>query len=126
MLCCVFSAAAQKAMEVHQTRYQVRAGEAAQIVAPQDTLDFLAKAATRKVAITGGDTAATSGGLTAAPNLAGDQVLIGASLRTKPGEYTVNLSATSAAGEQRQATLTVEVTPRFPCPPTPHGRQWCS
>jgi uncharacterized protein (TIGR03437 family) len=103
-------------MDVRQTRYEVRAGEAVQIVAPQETLDFLANAKSRQVEILTGDTAVAGGGLVAAPNRAADRILLGASLRTKPGEYTVRLSATSAAGEQRQTTLAVEVQPRVSVP----------
>lgn len=103
-------------MDVRQTRYEVRAGEAVQIVAPQETLDFLKNAASRHVEIAAGDTEVAGGGLVAAPNRAGDQILLGASLRMRPGEYTVRLSAASAAGEQRQTTLTVEVRPRVSVP----------
>ena len=116
MACCILPAAGQRAMDVRQTRYEVRAGEAVQIVAPQETLDFLANAKSRQVEILTGDTAVAGGGLVAAPNRAADQILLGASLRTKPGEYTVRLSATSAAGEQRQTTLAVEVQPRVSVP----------
>jgi uncharacterized protein (TIGR03437 family) len=103
-------------MDVRQTRYEVRAGEAVQIVAPQETVDFVANAKSRHVEIVTGDTAVASGGLVAGPNRAGDQILLGASLRTKPGEYTVRLSATNAAGEQRQTGLAVEVQPRVSVP----------
>ena len=57
-------------------------------------------------------------GLVAAPNRAGNQIMLAASLRTKPGEYTATLSATSATGEQQQATLTVVVKPRQTVPST--------
>jgi uncharacterized protein (TIGR03437 family) len=103
-------------MDVRQTRYEVRAGEAVQMVAPQETLDFLANARSRHVEIVTGDTALAGGGLVAAPNRGGNQILLGASLRVKPGEYTVKLSATSATGEQRQTTLAVEVQPRVSVP----------
>ena len=116
MACGILPAAGQIAMDVRQTRYVVGAGEAVQIVAPRETVDFLANARSRRVEIVAGDTAVASGGLVAAPNRAGDQILLGASLRVKPGEYTVRLSATSAAGEQRQTTLAVEVQPRVSVP----------
>ncbi len=116
MACAVLPAAGQIAMDVRQTRYLVRAGEAVQIVASRETVEFLAKAKSRHVEIAIGDTAVAGGGLVAAPNRAGDQILLGASLRVKPGEYTVKLSATSAAGEQRQTILTVEVQPRVSVP----------
>ena len=101
---------------MRQTRYEVRAGEAVQIVAPQETLDFLANAKSRHIEIVTGEPAAAGGGLVTGPNRAGDQILLGASLRTKPGEYTVKLTATSAAGEERQSTLAVEVQPRASVP----------
>ena len=116
MACGILPAAGQIAMDVRQTRYVVRAGEAIQIVAPQETLDFLANATSRHVEIATGDTAVAGGGLVAAPNRAGDQILLGASLRVNPGEYMVRLSATSAAGEQRQTILAVEVQPRVSVP----------
>ncbi len=87
-VCCAFSA-------VGQTRYELRAGEAIPMAAPQETLDFLLHAKSRNIEIAGG-------GLVAGPNRAGDRIMLGASLRMKPGEYTVKLSATSAAGEERQ------------------------
>src|ERR1035441_9996504 len=114
MVCCAFSAAGQRAMEVHETRYEVRAGEAVPIRAPQETLDFLANARSRRVDIVTPEAPAApvSGGrLVAAPNRAGGQILLGASLRTTPGEYAVKLSATNAAGEERQTTLSVRVLP---------------
>ena len=98
-------------MALHQTHYQVRAGEPVPIGAPQDTLDFLLSAKSR-VEITG----AGANGLIIGPSEAHDQILLAASLRTKPGEYTVKVSATSAAGEERSATLTVTVSPRQAVP----------
>ena len=103
-------------MDVRQTQYEVRAGETVQIVAPRETLDFLANAKSRHVEIVTGDTAVAGGGLVAAPDRAGGQILLGASLRVNPGEYMVRLSATSAAGEQRQTILAVEVQPRVSVP----------
>ena len=103
-------------MAVHETSYVLRAGEAIAIQAPQDTLDFLANARSRHVDIVTPDTPVSAGRLVAAPNRAGDQILLGASLRTKPGEYTVKLSATDAAGEQRQTSLAVTVLPLVTVP----------
>src|ERR1035438_6471669 len=116
MLCCAFPAAGQRAMAVHETRYVVRAGEAVAIQAPQETLDFLANARSRQVDIVTPDAPVSAGRLVAAPNRAGDQVLLGASLRMSPGEYTVKLSAASAAGEQRQTALAVTVLPLVTVP----------
>lgn len=109
-----------------QSRYELRAGEAIPIAAAQETLDFLIGANRRDVGIVTGapvtgtsavtNTSATNSGLVASPNRAGNQILLGASLRMKPGEYTVNLSATGATGIQRQSTLTVVVKPRVTVP----------
>jgi uncharacterized protein (TIGR03437 family) len=111
-------------VNVTQTRYELRAGEAIPIVAPQATVDFLAHSKTRQVAVVSSGTSGTalSGGLVVAPNRTGDQILLGASLRMKPGEYTVNLSASNAAGATgaaaapSQTTLTVVVKPRVTVP----------
>jgi uncharacterized protein (TIGR03437 family) len=102
-------------MEMRQVRYELRSGQAVQIAAPPETLDFLANATRRHVEILSGDTT-VPGGLVAGPNQAGDQILLGASLRMKPGEYTVKLSAANAAGEERQAALAVLVRPRVTVP----------
>ena len=116
MFCCVFSATGQQAadpgqlaMEAPQARYVLRAGEAVPLRTPQETFDFLAHAAARRVAIVTPDVSVSAGRLVAAPNRAGDQILLGASLRTPPGEYTVTLTATSTTGEQRQTSLAVTV-----------------
>lgn len=115
MACSVLAAAGSRALEVGATRYELRAGEAVQIAAPPETLGFLASATRRQVEIVSGDTT-VPGGLVAGPNRAGDQILLGASLRMNPGEYTVKLSAANAAGEERQTTLAVVVKPRVTVP----------
>jgi len=116
VVCCIRPAAGQTPIDTRQTSYQLRAGETVPLVAAQESVDFLTKASSRQVRIVSGDTGVASGGLVAAPNRAGDQILLGASLRTKPGEYTVNLSATGAAGGRRQTTLKVTVEPRVSVP----------
>src|ERR1022692_2899115 len=116
MLCCAFPAVGQRAMAVHETRYVLRAGEAVAIRAPQETFDFLANARSRRVDIVTPAASIPAGRLVAAPNRAGDQILLGASLRMNPGEYTVKLSATSVAGEERQTTLAVTVLSMPPVP----------
>jgi uncharacterized protein (TIGR03437 family) len=103
-------------MSVWQTRYELQAGETVPISAPQDTLTFLSKAKNRRIDLATRATGASSSGLAAGPNRAGDQILLAASLRVDPGEYTVTLSATSAAGEQRQTSLSVVVKPRTTVP----------
>ena len=49
---------------------------------------------------------------------AGDQILLAASPRAKPGEYTVTLSAASETGEERQTTLNVVVEAQVTVPPS--------
>jgi hypothetical protein len=46
-----------------------------------------------------------------APNVSGDQVLLGVPLTTKPGDYSVGISFVNEAGEERTATLQVTVEP---------------
>ena len=100
-------------MEMGQSSYEVRAGEAIPLAAPPETLHFLAQAKSRRVEIVRGEAAA---GLVAGPNRTGDQILLGAPLHMSAGQYTAVLSATSAAGEQRQATLAVRVLPAVTVP----------
>ena len=94
-------------MALVESRYEVRAGESAPIAAPAETLDFLLHAKTRRVSVEG---------LVVGPSYAGDQILLAPSPLAKPGEYTVTLSATSAAGEERQTTLAVVVKPQASVP----------
>src|ERR1039458_1700839 len=118
MLGCAFPAVGQRAMAVHETRYVLRAGEAVAMRAPQETLDFLANARSRHVDIVTPEAPVSAGRLVAAPNRAGDQILLGASLRTNPGEYTVKLSAASVAGEERHTTLAGTGLPLVTVPAT--------
>ncbi len=99
-------------MTLLKTRYEIRIGEPASILAPQETLNFLARAKTRQLAIEGQGAA----GLVVAPNQTQDGVLLAPSSKATPGEYTVTLSATGETGEQRQTTLDVVVQPRASVP----------
>lgn len=101
-----------KPMTLRQSRYVVRLGEPSTISASQETLDFLAQASKRTVSLTGG---AQATGLVVAPNRAG-RMVVAASSRATPGEYTVTVSATSSTGEERQAPMTVVVQPRVTVP----------
>ncbi len=98
-------------MELQQTKYELRMGEPAQIPASRETVDFLRNAKSRRIEMGG----APAEGLVVGTDRAG-AIVIGASLRAKPGEYAVTLSATSAAGEERQAALTVVVDDLTPVP----------
>jgi uncharacterized protein (TIGR03437 family) len=95
-----------KLMELKQTRYELQMGEPVPLVAPGETVDFLRNATSRAVMIGDGKAA----GLVVGPNRAG-QMVLAASPLAKPGEYTVTVSATSAAGEERQASVTAVVKP---------------
>jgi uncharacterized protein (TIGR03437 family) len=108
----ICQAAGLHPLAVQQSRYEMRAGEPAQISATPETLDFLLKAKSIRVDIAG----AESNALVAGPNHARDQILLAAPLRVKPGEYTATLTATSAAGEQRVTTLAIVVKPRQSVP----------
>jgi len=55
-------------------------------------------------------------GLAIGPNRAGDQILLAASQRMQAGEYALTISATSAAGEERETTLDVVLKPRQAVP----------
>jgi uncharacterized protein (TIGR03437 family) len=99
-------------MALLQSRYEIRAGQPARIEAPAETLDFLLHAKTRRVSVEGMENC----GLVVGPNYTQDQILLAPSLRAKPGEYTVTLSATSETGEQRQTTLDVVVEAQVTVP----------
>ena len=117
MLCgAVCQAAGIHPLAVEQTRYEMRVGESVQIAAPPETLDFLLKATNLRLAIDGDIDGAESSALVAGPNRAHDRVLLAAPRRTKPGEYTAKLSATSEAGEERVTTLAIVVKPRQTVP----------
>ncbi len=102
---------------LNQTRYRLRAGDRIAIAAPQDTFDFVRGARTRTTAAGG----ATANSFAVGPDMRSDQVLLGASLLTKPGEYTVTVSAVSDAGEQRTTTVNVTVDSLPPVPSTATG-----
>jgi uncharacterized protein (TIGR03437 family) len=99
-------------MALQQTRYEVRIGESTSILAPQATLNFLAQATTRQLAVAGQGAV----GLVVAPNQTQDGILLAPTSKATPGEYNVTLSATAATGEQRQTTLDVVVQPRASVP----------
>jgi uncharacterized protein (TIGR03437 family) len=115
LFCFAVSASAQSSarpMALDETRYEVAAGEPISLAASTDALNFLLNATSRSVAVASGEAT----GLVASPDKTRDQILLAAPLRTKPGEYTATLSATSATGEHQQATLTVVVKPRQTVP----------
>ncbi len=102
---------------LNQTRYRLRAGDRITIAAPQETLDFVRSARTR-TATAGG---AHPNGFVVGPDMRSDQVLLGASLLTKPGEYTITVSAVSEAGEERTTIVKVTVDGLPPVPSNATG-----
>jgi uncharacterized protein (TIGR03437 family) len=111
---CALDMAAQNAkpMELQQSRYELKPGEPAQLSTTSETLDFLLTAKSRKIQFGG----ASTEGLVVGPNKAGDQIMLAASQRAKPGDYAVTISATSASGEIRQAAMSLVVQPRQAVP----------
>jgi uncharacterized protein (TIGR03437 family) len=99
-------------MALLRSRYEIRVGRPSRIEAPAETLDFLLHAKTRSVSIEGMET----GGLVVGPNYTRDQILLAPTVRAKPGQYSVTLSATSETGEQRQTTLDVVVDAQVTVP----------
>jgi uncharacterized protein (TIGR03437 family) len=99
-------------MVLLKSRYEIRVGQPARIEAAAETLDFLLHAKTRRVSIAGME----ASGLVVGPNYTRDQILLAPTVRAKPGEYTVTLSATSETGEQRQTTLDVVVKAQVTVP----------
>jgi uncharacterized protein (TIGR03437 family) len=95
---------ARSGLDLQQTSYEVRMGEPVLLAASNDTIDFLASAKKRTLQIEGSN----ADGFVLGPDRAG-RIVLGASPRVKPGQYSVTVSATSATGEERQATLTVAV-----------------
>jgi uncharacterized protein (TIGR03437 family) len=109
LMACALSAAAQSAvrpLEIGQTRYELRKGEPVRIAASDETLAFLLNARSRTITVA--DAPAT--GIVVGQDRSGAAVLA-ASLRAKPGEYDVTVTATSAAGETRQAVMRLAVAP---------------
>ncbi len=103
--------ATPKQLELQQSRYEVKIGEAVPIAAPGETLDFLSTAQSRSIEINGSKTE----GFVIAPDRTGRMVLA-ASPRVKPGQYSVTVSATSRTGEARQTSMAVAVDSLTPVP----------
>ncbi len=104
--------AAVKPLAISQTRYELRSGEPAEFAAPAETLDFLLHAVSRSAEFADGSAA----GLVLAPSSTGERLLLAAPARVEPGEYTVQVTATSQTGETRQVALSVLVKPRAGIP----------
>ena len=99
---------------LQETRYRVRPGEAIRLVAPRETLDFVLGAKSRSIRIEGQE----GQGIVVGPSASGNEVLLVASLRMKPGEYTVDLSFVNDVAEERVTRLAVTLDPLQPVPST--------
>ena len=96
---------AAESLTLYQSTFTLQPGQATQVPADSGTISFLNTAASRKLTV--GNSTASS--FVVSPSRDRSAVILGASLRTKPGSYNVTLSATSSAGEQRVTTFNVVV-----------------
>ena len=94
----LFAACATSTFAQTATHYRVRAGETISI-------------ATNIVA-------SQTRGFVIGPNAQGDDVLLGVSLATKPGDYTLRVSSINEAGEEIPSIVHVIVDPPPPIPST--------
>jgi uncharacterized protein (TIGR03437 family) len=106
ILLCAGAAAGQP-LALTRTQYRMRAGERVSIEASQETLDFLRHA----------KYIAAGKGFAVGPGAGGSGVLFAASLTTKPGDYTITVTATSDKGEERTAAARITVDALQTVPP---------
>jgi hypothetical protein len=99
-------------LSLHRVTYHFRAGEAVALEAPADTIEFLLKAKSRRVALAGPQ----GNGIVVGPDIHRDGIAVAASLLARPGEYSVNLTAGSYAGEQATTSFTVVLAPMATVP----------
>ncbi len=97
----------RRPLVVNQSRYRVVAGERITIEAPSETMTFMRGAKTRIARGSGPSNRAFPVG----PNVEGNQILLGVPLTTEPGDYSVDVSFVSEAGEERTGTIRVMVEP---------------
>ncbi len=97
----------RRPLVVNKSQYRVVAGERAAIDAPSETLTFMRAATSRTARASGPSNRAFALG----PNVAGDQILLGVPLTTKPGDYVVEVSVGNDVGEERTVTFQVTVEP---------------
>ena len=100
----LFGQTLRRPLVVDESRYRVVAGERIPIAASSETAAVMRSAKTRIAR-------ASNRIFPLAPNVAGDQVLLGIPLTTEPGDYAISVSFVNAAGEERSATLQVTVEP---------------
>lgn len=91
-------------LAVNQTHYWVTAGDRIAINASPEGFAFMRSAKTRLAR-------AANRTFPVAPNVAGDQVLLGVPLTTEPGEYAISLWFANEAGEERNAAIELTVEP---------------
>ena len=89
---------------LNQSRYTVTAGERIRIDGAPETLTFMQSSRLRTAQAAGRS-------FPVAPNVMGDQILLGVPLTTKPGDYIVRISFTNDTGEERSATVELTVEP---------------
>ena len=92
-------------LSLRQTGYRLRPGERTPIDAAADTLDFLRTAKTRTVTVSG----SPGRGFAVAPEMYGNEIVLGVSLTVPAGEYSVTLSAVDDTGQERRATANITV-----------------
>ena len=95
-------------LKLNQTQYELRAGGHIAIDAALETVDFVRRATNRKVRVITGEVNAR---FAFGPAKTGEQLILAASLRAKPGTYTVALSAVANDGQQGTATAEVVLDP---------------
>jgi hypothetical protein len=89
----------RRPLVVNKSQYRVVAGERVAIDAPSETLTFMLTAKSRIAHASG----PVSRDFALGPNVAGDQILLGVPLTTKPDDYAVELSVANDVGEERAA-----------------------
>ena len=100
----LFAQTSPRPLAILQSHYWVTAGDRISLDAVPESFVFMRAAKTRVAR-------AANRTFPVAPNVAGDQVLLGVPLTTEPGEYSVLLSFTNDAGEERNAAIELTVEP---------------
>jgi len=88
-----------------QNRFRLRAGDRLPIATSPEAVNFLRDAEATTITANG----SPGRGFAVAPSAGGHETLLGVSLTTAPGEYTVTVSAVSESGEERRAVAEVQV-----------------
>ncbi len=99
----------QSALTFEKTEYTVRAGQPVELAVAPESRDFLKNAVERRVSLRGKE---ASPRITVAPNADGTAILLAASLSATPGDYSVDVTASSPGSDTRTAAITVHVLAR--------------